>query len=144
MGNYLPLRCGDVDRFLPQLTIAREEAQNFTYLDINSEHSFNRAVFPGNGRGERDARFVRGEEDVGLGPGAPAPFNRGAIPSTCSRVIGVRGIALTFDDSVVGTPPRQPDLAAMGAIPYYLSAGAVVDLLVTARDVKELACRIAN
>jgi len=32
----------------------------------------------------------------------------------------------------------------MGAIPYYLSAGAVVDLLVTAHHVEELACRIAN
>ena len=51
---------------------------------------------------------------------------------------------LTFDDGVVGPPPRQLDLAAKGAIPYYLSAGAIFDLLVTAHDVEELACRIAN
>src|SRR5215831_10036549 len=57
-----------------------EESRNFTDLNINSQHRFNRAIFSDNGGGERDPGFARGEEDVGLGPGATAPFNRRAIP----------------------------------------------------------------
>src|SRR5262249_6468226 len=115
-----------------------------TYLDINSEDGFNRAVFPDNGRGERDPGFACGEEDVGLGPNTTAPFNHRPIPATFSRIIGVLGIPLTFDNAVVGLPPCQLDLPAGGTIPYYLGAGATLDLLVAAHNVEESAGGVAK
>jgi hypothetical protein len=50
----------------------------------------------------------------------------------------------TFDNGVVWPPPRQLDLPAEGAIPYYLGAGAAFDLLIAAHDIEEFACGIAN
>src|SRR5262245_54821597 len=79
---------------------------------------------------------------------------RGSARSRCDRAgqpqpdtsrvlarIGRPGIPAPSDNSVIGLPRWQLDLAAGGPIPYQLGAS---DLLVAAHDVEEFACGMAK